>query len=321
MSLDPVEAEHSLKISRVHLLLIKCMDRERYRSLKDLRKRARQRQIFCGFDRRIYRLPRPGGAAPRTFKHSGKAGDIIYALPTIRALGNGANADLLVALDVPVGETGPESAAGGIMVDRRMFDMLTPLLAEQPYIRSIAPYSGERVDIDLDVFRDSPLPLDRLGISRWYFYFFGITADLSKPWLRVNPDRSFGDTVLLSRSARYRNHSLDFRFLQRQPRLVFVGLEEEFRDMQRQIPRLEWAPVRDFLQMARMIAGCRLFIGNQSFPFSLAEALKVPRILESDLETPNVVPTGADAYDVLFQRQFEHIVERLSSGRQAVLGA
>lgn len=46
------------------------------------------------------------------------------------------------------------------------------------------------------------------------------------------------------------------------------------------IPKLEYIPVEDFMHMANIIAGCRFFIGNQSFPFAIAEALKVKRLLE-----------------------------------------
>jgi ADP-heptose:LPS heptosyltransferase len=82
--------------------------------------------------------------------------------------------------------------------------------------------------------------------------------------------------------------------------------------MRRHLPGLEWVRVRDFLELAELIAGCKLFIGNQSFPYSLAEGLKVPRILELDPADPNVVPTGGLAFDVLFQRQFEHLVDQLA---------
>ena len=47
-------------------------------------------------------------------------------------------------------------------------------------------------------------------------------------------------------------------------------------------------------------------------PYALAEGLKVTRILEVSTVTPNCTPIGARGYDVYFQRQFEHIIERLS---------
>jgi hypothetical protein len=71
--------------------------------------------------------------------------------------------------------------------------------------------------------------------------------------------------------------------------------------------------VSNFLELARVIAGCKFFIGNQSFPFAVAEGLKVPRALELCFECPNVIPEGPQAYDFLYQPQFEKIVRELDS--------
>jgi ADP-heptose:LPS heptosyltransferase len=126
--------------------------------------------------------------------------------------------------------------------------------------------------------------------------------------LSVEPDNSFCDSIVVSRSERYRNCAISYKFLSAYPKVIFVGVEEEYKDFITQVPHAEWARVNDFLQLARIIAGSRLFIGNQSFPFAIAEALKVPRVVELDPLTPNVVPVGDDGYDVLFQRQFEYVV-------------
>jgi ADP-heptose:LPS heptosyltransferase len=62
--------------------------------------------------------------------------------------------------------------------------------------------------------------------------------------------------------------------------------------------------------MARVIRSARFFIGNQSFPFALAEALKVPRILEVCPQTPDVIPTGDHIGAAYFQQNFEVLVRR-----------
>ncbi|MGI4804561.1 MAG: hypothetical protein ACRYFL_07310 [Janthinobacterium lividum] len=51
--------------------------------------------------------------------------------------------------------------------------------------------------------------------------------------------------------------------------------------------------------------------GNQSFPYSLAEGLKVPRILETYYSAPNVIPEGKNGHDFYFQKHFEFLVEDL----------
>ena len=56
----------------------------------------------------------------------------------------------------------------------------------------------------------------------------------------------------------------------------------------------------------------RLFIGNLSFGYALAEALKVPRLLESGPNFPLVYPNGNNAFDFYFQSHFEELVEKLT---------
>ena len=41
---------------------------------------------------------------------------------------------------------------------------------------------------------------------------------------------------------------------------------------------------------ARIIAGSKIFIGNQSTPFAIAEGMKHNRILETDITIPNCQP-------------------------------
>jgi hypothetical protein len=65
--------------------------------------------------------------------------------------------------------------------------------------------------------------------------------------------------------------------------------------------------------MATLINSCKLFIGNQSFPFSIAEGLKVNRLLEVYHLSPNVIVEGKGAQDFLYQPQFEKTVEQLIS--------
>jgi hypothetical protein len=256
-----------------------------------------------------FAFQRPAGRP--SFKHSGNAGDLIYALPTIKHLAGPEGASLRLALDIPISNKHLRHPLGNVMLNQGIFDRLSKLLLAQDYLREVQVHVGEAVDFDLDVIRRAPLPHDRLGICQWYGYFLGTAPDLSQPWLTVDPDPTTRDTVLLARSGRYRNDFLDFRFLGGVPNLAFVGLQDEYEDMRRQLPNLRWLQVEDFHQLARLIAGCRLFIGNQSFPFALAEALKAPRVLELFPLSPNVIPMGGVAHGILFQRQFEQVVASL----------
>ena len=48
-----------------------------------------------------------------------------------------------------------------------------------------------------------------------------------------------------------------------------------------------------------------MHIGNMSLSFAIAEALKVPRILESCPYFPVVQPIGKNAFNFYFQNHFE----------------
>ncbi len=292
---------------RFYWALVKLAHRKTYKRHRE--ELALQSLAEFGTRAEEFRFAFPDG--PISFKHSGNAGDLIYALPAIRHLARGRHVSLEVGLDAPISNKHLVHPLGKVMFNQAMYDRMAPLLQRQDYIQDLRVHQGGPVDVDLDVIRRAPLPHDRLGISRWYGYFLGIAPDLSQPWLAVEPDPATRTTVLLARSQRYRNEKLDFRFLADLPDLAFVGLREEYDDLRRQLPGLTWLQVDDFLQLARLIAGCKLFIGNQSLPFALAEGLKVPRILELYPLSPNVVPTGGIAFDVLFQRQFEHVVRTL----------
>jgi hypothetical protein len=91
-----------------------------------------------------------------------------------------------------------------------------------------------------------------------------------------------------------------------------VGLDQEYDEF---IARNHWQPKRmlidDALQMAMLVKSCKLFIGNQSSTYAIAEQLKVPRLLESYQPCPNVIPMGANGYDYTNQSTLEYYVKKL----------
>ncbi|MCD0487100.1 hypothetical protein LPB86_02590 [Pedobacter sp. MC2016-14] len=248
--------------------------------------------------------------------HSGNAGDIIYALPTLKKLHEltGAQINLYLRLNQPLILSNALShPLGNVMLNQKMTDQLSPLISKQEYINLVEPYADQSIHIDLDYFRSGVFPLDRGNIARWCGYTTGVSADLWKKWLDVTPNEKYAETIILARSGRYQNVELDFSFLKNYQNIKFVGVSSEFVEMQKIIPQLEWVQVNDFLELAEIIAGCKFFIGNQSFPFSIAEGLKVSRILELPTDIINVVPEGPGGYDVLFQDHFESLVEQIAN--------
>ena len=285
----------------------------RHRSWRRLKSDVRVENFNRKFARKAAAFP-PGlpapGADAATFRHAGNAGDIVYSLPAIRALAAGARARIFLQVGVPAFYVDGPHPHGDVRLTAASVGLIAPLLQAQDYVASCAAWNGEPCAWDLDLVQRSPIRLDRGHIARWYFAVFGVAADLSQPWLAAPPRAGLADTLVIGRSARYRNPALDYGFLKQYPRLACVGVESEYRDLARQLPGIEWLRTGNFLELAQVIAGARLFVGNQSLPFAIAEGLKVRRVLEVCPRAPNVVPEGAAGYDACFQPQFERAVAR-----------
>lgn len=247
---------------------------------------------------------------PFQFKHSGNSGDVIYALPAMRALSNGARAGLFLNLDVPINNwSKQEHPLGKSGLTDGMVDFLRPLLEHQSWLTFVNIYKNEPVNYDLDAFRIMPgIPLGRGHIAHYYSWIYPLTVDLTQPWLELPPVTP-RHKIVLARSARYRNVCLNYAFLRDCGDIDFVGTVSEFEEMRQVIPQLNYVACPDALQLASAIKSARFFIGNQSFPYSIAEALKVPRILEICPPIPDIVPAGGKIGEAFFQSNFEALVK------------
>lgn len=247
------------------------------------------------------------------FKHFGLIGDIIYSIPAMKELSKGKEIHLHLQIDQPsLYKKSMRHYNQGKILTKKSVEMIAPLLLAQPGIKCCDIFTNQRIDYDMDDFRKYPFDYNMGHICRWYFLTYGIASDLSKPWLSVPANKDFNSEIIIARSFRYRAPGINYDFLKEYKPVGFVGLQEEYEDMKKSIPHLRYHPVNDFLQLAQIIAGCKFFIGNQSFPYSLAEALKVKRALEVSFENPNVIPEGDNAYDFCYQPQFEKIIRELN---------
>lgn len=282
------------------------------------------------------------------FKFSILPGDLINALPGVKASCErmGTKAMIYLGLDIEW-QMIPEIAEGReskITMTEHTMEMLRPLLMSQDYIAGVesfekayperyqawceafktngdfktaaAWYRQPQEMVDLDKHHLVPIGMPYGNIYRWQFYTYpDMACDLSKPWLFVEPfDSVVEDLILINRTERCRNDSIDYSFLSKyQDRLLFIGLESEWlrfkKDTAFTIPIFT---AKDFLELAMMIKSCSFFIGNQSLCFSIAEALKMPRILEICPFLPNVIPSGNSAFDFYFQQPFEYYVDLLA---------
>jgi FkbM family methyltransferase len=214
------------------------------------------------------------GSARRihTFCHAGDIGDVIYSLPTIRAMGGGSL--ILHSAD----GTRQRMTASTV-------ELLRPLLEAQSYIDSVR-FSQTPEGYPLDSWRKRMFPvgcnladrtLDMLGLPH---------IEREYPWIKV--EARFAARVIIHCSPRYRNPKFPWSLISGKygDDLAFVGLPEEFRDFKSRFGAIRYFRPKNFLEMARIIAGAELYIGNQSAPLAIAFAMRKKILVEQSPE-PN----------------------------------
>lgn len=208
--------------------------------------------------------------------HSGDLGDVIYALPAIRALGKG---DLYLNSRPWTAKMTPERAS-----------VLRPLLEAQDYIGKVIHGDAPKSEyvVNFSTFRNGGLIY---GVSLMGLQSDWVNADAdTDPWLEVSPSARGRGCIVCHRSPRYHNPYFRWDEIGKKfgTQMLFVGLPHEVEELRR-ITKVhaEYAITNDYLELARIIAGADLFIGNQSSPMALAIGLGVPFIQETCLWTPD----------------------------------
>ena len=92
---------------------------------------------------------------------------------------------------------------------------------------------------------------------------------------------------------------------------MFVGTEDEHNEfgLVTGLKDVRWYGRTSVLGLVEVIAGAKVFIGNQSFPYSLAEAMKVPRVLEVFMDALNSLPHGRKGYTRLTPELLDSLME------------
>jgi hypothetical protein len=215
---------------------------------------------------------------------SGDIGDIIYSMCCIKALGVE-----LVYLNV-----NPKFKLRGIgqtKFNEKGAEALKPLMESQPYIKEVRLYDGEKANYNLDLFRYRG-DLTYKNLCESILITFGMSPkEMEKPWLLVEPKVS-EKPVLINKTERYLNHAVNWEdFIETYGLFMgFVGIEKEYekfiQDYKCDIP---FIPTNSLLELAQLISGSSLFIGNQSSPYAIAEGLKKDTIQVVCDECPNCI--------------------------------
>lgn len=216
-----------------------------------------------------------------TFKHSGDLGDIVYSLPTVRALGGG-----VLYLDPTGGLSDPLVVWGrrrNTSLNEGLINNMRPLLEAQDYIHGVELWNESvRIDFNLNEFRRN---LTNNNLSDAHLKAFDLPfSHRDHAWLNiVNPlNHSSGRKTLVTRSLRvHSNHTFWERLSDSiLADLVFVGNEFEYQVFSKtfsyEVPFWDLS----IPELARAIAGCDLFMSNQTLGAAIAEGLKKDLIQE-----------------------------------------
>ena len=246
-----------------------------------------------------------------SFKHSGHSGDIINALPVIKKLSKTHKCNLFINTNKPLNTIYKKHPADKVFVNDKIFTMLTPLLKSQTYISKVEKFKSQDIDVDFDIFRNFPINISFDNL-RYSFQITGIQPDIEKPYLTTGIHKEIKNKIIIQRTFRYRNQFINYKFLNSYKDIFFVGTVSEYEDLKREVKNLNYYECKDFLEMAEIINSSKFFIGNSSVGFPIAEALKVPRLLESCPYFPAAQPHGKDAYDFYYQIHFEKFFKILN---------
>jgi len=241
-----------------------------------------------------------------SFLHYGHLGDVVNSLPIVQKLSKTHKCNFYIQANKPLAPNARHYKRFGdrVFLTDANVNMLLPLFANQIYMHKVDKYTNQEIDIDLNLVREMPINFSG-DLIRWYSQLTGVHTDLSIPYLFVKPHTFIKNKVIIMRNTRRKNYFISYKFLKKYENLLFIGLNEEYKDLKKEVSNLEFYDCKDFLEVAQIIKSSKFFLGNLSFGYHIAEGLKTPRLLEGSPEFPLVYPHGKHSYDFYFQEYFE----------------
>lgn len=224
--------------------------------------------------------------------HSGDAGDVVYSLAAVKALGGGMMF-LTPHNKYPWPLNSRWARMGG---EADWVDNLAPLVEAQPYILKCRYTHGHPASTthDLNRFRipwRNRTAKDFESILKLHMDAFQLPMPTA-PWLTVSdPIVIESKPIVVNRTARYQDLAWPWTaFIEKYHRqMVFVGTLQEYELFCGMAPhcKFDYYPTKDALELARVIAGCKLFAGNQSLALAIAHGLYKKVVVEEWKLNPN----------------------------------
>lgn len=206
------------------------------------------------------------------FSGGGKMGDFIHQLFVVKNICEEEE----TKADLYIRDNGQTWTYGL----QRAYDDLKELVEAQDYINSFQIGKAPHPSINLDSWRDSVMPqryTKGVYTDCWTYLLckvYGMDKPKEYAWLQAEPNPFFEGKTIIHESLTRKNSRFDYTPYLKDA--VFVTSNPEEADKFKH--EITVHLVGNLSKMASAIAGCDLFIGNQSMPLALATALDVRRI-------------------------------------------
>lgn len=233
------------------------------------------------------------------FKHSGAAGDLVFALPVIQELSVGQDTTIYLQ-------------QGQHFSDETIASLI-PLLRSQGV--QAEPYHHQEYDIDLDDFRSLGLNYNCGHVPYYYSYAHHAWPDLTQPWLKLNNSGQHLNKIIVNKTCRY-VPNINLECLREHKQVYFLGHDDEYELFKRHCPEGGRIKVSNHLQMAEAINGCGLFIGNQSCAYAIAEGLGTPRALLVPRIGQDVIPMTPMGYACWTEKNLLNVLRHFGFRRE-----
>lgn len=224
----------------------------------------------------------------KKFKHSGTFGDLIYSLPIVKHFGGGEFYLHLNQINW-IGQhyygSEPNPIHQGRM-NQKDFEFMKDFIEQLPYITKFGTLeSSTEITHNLDRFRTLFVGHPGNYIDIYATAFNIVDADIRKnirtqPWLSTKETTTIpGRPIVINRTPRWLPRTLstkwqEWKSMGYEDQSVFIGLPEEYQMFKDQIGwNIPYYSCKSMLDMAQVINGAELFIGNQSVALSLAIGL------------------------------------------------
>lgn len=221
-----------------------------------------------------------------TVSHSGDIGDIIYCGPALRALATkmGEQIDLVIYPNTGV----PLAPTVRVRQTEETIEPLLKLMRCQHYIGQ-ARFANQPEGYNFDVWRLFQWGRASLAVMQLRPHQFPDT-EVERAWI-VPPGVRKVKRVIIHRSPRYHGHCFPWGKIVEKygGDIGMVGGHDEHGAFTATFGHVEYVPTTDFAELAEVIAGCDLFIGNQSAPYAVAEGMKHNTIQETRFDYPDCI--------------------------------